>query len=325
MSASKIVRVGVAGVGNMGVNHARIYAMLQGAQLAAVFDVDAVRAAEVAARYGGEPTTSLERFIELVDAASVAVPTSLHAAVARPLLESGRHCLVEKPLADSEADCIAMIEAAARGGSRLLVGHVERFNPAVEQLGRILEAELPVFAIDTRRMSAASSRIDDVDVSTDLMVHDLDVVRWLVPGEVISVHARGVRVRHGAGYDYVSATLGFDSGAMATLTASRITPSKIRELHVTSEFGFIRLDYMTQELCIFRQSREATVNRALAARGSYVLDLLTDQVLVRRNEPLVAELAHFLDVILREESPRVGAEDALDTMRLLWRVQHALH
>ena len=316
------VRVGVVGAGQMGANHLRIYGGVKGVELVGVVDADPARAERAAALHGCRAFASAQQMAPEIDAASIAVPSSLHADVARPLLQQGVHCLVEKPLATTEAECEALIRAADASGVVLLAGHVERFNPVVRQLGEILRGNV-VHAIDVRRMSALSARITDVDVVADLMVHDIDVVLSLLGTDVSDVVAQGVRSMSGAGHDYVTATFMFAGGSMASLTASRITHNKIRELNVTADVGYITANYLNQELLIHSQAR--TTGSAGADGGTnYVLDLATERVLIRPEEPLDVEIRHFVDCIQRGTPPLVSGRDALNAMRFVWEIQRLL-
>ena len=305
----------------MGSNHLRIYERLKGVDLVGVVDTDDACAQHAAACYGCRVFTSVQEMADEVDAVSIAVPSTLHADIAGPLLEQGVHCLVEKPLAITEADCQALIDAADAGGAVLLVGHVERFNPVVRQLAEILHGNV-VHAIDVRRMSALSARVTTVDVVADLMVHDIDVVLSLLGTDVTDIFAQGVRSPDGGRHDYVTATLLFATGSMATLTASRITHNKIRELNVTAGLGFITASYLTQELLIHSQARTS----GLSADGgaSYVLDLSIERVQVRPEEPLDVEIRHFIEAVRDEAVPLVSGRDALNSMRFVWEIQQLL-
>src|SRR5829696_2745030 len=312
------VRVAVVGAGHMGMHHLRIYSGMKGVELVGVVDADPSRAGEAAARYGCRSFSSADEVAAEIDAATVAVPSPLHAEIAGTLLERGVHCLVEKPLATTEDDCRALIRAASARDLVLLAGHVERFNPVVAQLDAILRASV-VHAIDVRRMSALSSRVTDVQVTTDLMVHDVDVVLALMKGEVTSIFAQGVRTGGRAGQDYVTANLSFDNGSMASLTASRITHNKIRELQVTADLGFISASYSTQELLIYRQGEASRLGHN-GSEANYVLELAIERVLVRADEPLVLELRHFVDAVSNGTAPLVSGEDALRAMRIVWEI-----
>lgn len=315
------VRVGVVGVGSMGANHARVYDTLKGAELVAVVDGDADRAAHVAEVHGGEPLTSIRDLAGRVDAVSVAAPSCLHADLGCELLAMGIDCLIEKPLATSIADGLRLVEAAERHGRKVLVGHIERFNPAVEQLAVILRGESRVLALDTRRMSAVSSRITDVDVVSDLMIHDLDIVLGLTGQPVVEVTARGAAVEGAVGEDYVTALLTFADGSLASLTASRITQNQVRSLEVTTADRLYAVDYSNQSLNIFRQGRIGGIADEQVDPGRYLLDVGTERVFVRRVEPLVAELSHFVEVVRGREPARVDARSAVQVLEVADRIR----
>lgn len=305
----------------MGANHARVLNDLKGADLVGVSDRNEDTAKEIAATNGVQLFSVVEELVEVIDAATIAVPSSLHADVACPILERGVHCLIEKPLATSALDAARLIDAARKGGSQLLVGHIERFNPAVSQLLEILDSEEDVLAVSARRMSAVSSRVLDVDVVSDLMVHDLDIVLQLL-GDVAEVSARGVIRTDSPGEDYVSALLTSTSGAMATVTASRVTQNQIRELDVTTGSRFLTVDYADQSLNIFRQGRIGQLGQGPSQDSRYVLDIGTERVFVRRVEPLAVELRHFLDVARGAAQPVISGEQALRVLEVVWEIQH---
>jgi len=312
------VRVGVVGAGSMGENHLRVFQLLKGAELTAVVDTDQERAQECGVRYGCPAFASVEEALNLVDAVTIATPSVSHAEVGTAFLERSIHCLVEKPLAPTEKECNALIEAADASDAKLLVGHIERFNPAVQALFDLVASGCEIHALDARRMSAVGARVTDVDVVTDLMVHDLDIILSLMDAPPSDLFARGLSVGHGSDPDYVSAILAFD-GAVASLTASRITENKVRTLQATTSLGFVTLDYSTQELLIFQQGRVAEPGSV--PRANYVLDIAMERVFVRNVEPLMVELSHFIDVAAGNAEPLVSGRDALKSLKLVWNIQ----
>ena len=314
------VRIAVVGTGDMGSNHARVIDMVKGAELACVVDPVGERAEAAAGRHGCAWATSAEEIGDDIDAVTIATPSSLHAAVAVPLLERGFHCLIEKPLATNDADAAAIVQAAEANGVRVLVGHVERFNPAVTQLKTIIADAHDLIALDARRMSAVSSRITDVDVVSDLMIHDLDIVLDLVRQPVVDVVARGAARTRSRGRDYVTAVLTFADGVVATLTASRVTQNQVRELQVTTTRRFYTVDYVAQELLVYRQGRIGSLDEESPNHGRYTLDVGTERVFVRRSEPLVLEMQHFVEVV-RGAEPVVSAVDAHAALRVAWTIQ----
>lgn len=315
------VRMAVVGVGGMGANHARVLAGLKGVDLIAVVDADHARASAIAELNDCSVVGNYHELKDRVDAVCVAVPSSLHATVGAEMMQMGIHCLIEKPLATSESEVARLMAAQSRAGVELLVGHIERFNPAVVQLQKILDGE-ETLVLNARRMSAVSSRITDVDVISDLMVHDIDIVLSLFGSPPLSVQATGLMGANGA--DHCVAVLTFSGGRMASLTASRITQNQIRSLEATTRDRYYTIDYPNQALQIFRQGRIGTMDGAGNETGNYVLDVGTERVFVRRQEPLAQELSHFVDVVRGTESPWVSATAALETLRVVWRVQEQL-
>lgn len=313
--------VAVVGAGKMGENHVRAYGQLKGAGSVYVYDADHQRAIEVARRHDAIAVERLEDLVGKVKAATVAVPSSLHGAVGTFLLDNGIHCLIEKPLAPTQADCEALLAAAAANNVTLMVGHIERFNPAVTQLSRLLGLGAPLKAIEARRMSYASARITDVDVVMDLLIHDLDIVCWLVGDKVVDVSAAAVPEPGTAHAGFVSTLLTFANGAVANLTASRITHNKIRELSVATDESYAMLDYINQTLSVCRGGQAIQYGELSPLRDNFVLDLAIEQVLVRRSEPLMMELAHFLECVGTGKRPLINGEDAYDVLKLAWRIQ----
>ncbi|NNF54369.1 MAG: Gfo/Idh/MocA family oxidoreductase [Acidimicrobiales bacterium] len=311
---NEAVRVAVVGVGGMGSNHARVLASMKGVELVAVVDPDLERARRVADAYQCRAIGSVEDLPD-VDAVCVAAPSSLHCDIAVPLLLNGIDCLIEKPLATTAEDCQALIGASKTGGGQILVGHIERFNPAVRELQSIVDPA-DILSISARRMSAVSGRILDVDVVLDLMVHDIDIVLGVARVPIVETAARGIDGPRGA--DHVVALLTLASGGLASLTASRITQNKIRHLEVTTKEQFFVIDYPSQELHIFRQGRIATSG---SIDERYTLDVNTEKVLVRRVEPLAEELSHFIRVVRGEQAPAITGEDAFQALKTVWAIQ----
>ncbi len=312
--------IAVVGVGEMGRNHARCLASMKGVDLVAVVDLDAHRCEGVATMFGCQAVTSLEHLPQL-DAAVVAVPSASHAEVGCALMERGIHCLVEKPLALDRTGAQLLVNAADSANVVLQVGHIERFNPAVRQLKELLAGE-QVLVANTRRMSAISARVTDIDVVMDLMVHDLDIVLFLMGDRIDNIEARAVVGTNGP--DHVTALLSFEDSRLASLTASRITQNQVRQLEVTTEDRFFTVDYPNQELLIFRQGRIEGVDGADTSEGRYVLDVDTRRVFVRRVESLVAELQHFVGVVRGEMENEVDGEQALAALNLVWDIQQRL-
>ncbi|MBR6663736.1 MAG: Gfo/Idh/MocA family oxidoreductase, partial [Alphaproteobacteria bacterium] len=203
---SNNIKVAVIGAGMMGKNHLKTYKSLQGVDLVGVYDIYPEAAKAAADLFGIKAFSSLEEVAASVDAVSVVTTSVTHAEVGEFFLNKGIHCLMEKPLATTEEQCLRLINAAKKNNVTLLVGHVEQFNPAVEQMHKLLADNSKICSLSANRMSAASGRITDVDVAMDLMIHDVEVILSLVKSPVIDVQANCVKTKHSpSGKDYISA------------------------------------------------------------------------------------------------------------------------
>lgn len=300
------LKVGVAGVGAMGKNHARVLASLEGVELSAIYDVDQARAEELAALYGTKAVSSLEDLSALVDAAAVAVPTVFHRQVAGFLLEQGKHVLVEKPLSESLHEAQELVALADAKNLVLQVGHIERFNPVIKQL----EAKIkePRF-IEATRLSPFPNRSLDIGVVLDLMVHDLDIILHLVGGSpVVSIDAVGVPVLMKR-EDIANARLRFANGCVANVTASRVSDKKMRKIQVFHSEGYISLDYQEQTGHLYR--REG-------------MGIVREEVPVEKDEPLKLELASFVECARQGEAPVVGGVQGTEVLRLAVLITQAI-
>ena len=293
----KKLRVGVVGVGHIGSNHARIYAELPNAEFVAVFDIDSARAAEIATKYKAKAVGSLDEFAEMVDAASVATPTSAHFSVARDLLARGKHLLIEKPITENTADARELAQLAAEKRLVLQVGHVERFNPVLSALEQRLTH--PRF-IEAHRLSPYPNRSTEIGVVLDLMIHDLEIILHLVNSSVENIDAVGVPVLS-RGEDIANARLRFASGCIANITSSRISPERMRKIRVFQEDAYLSLDYQGQSGEIYRR-----VNGQITR----------DPVAIEKEEPLRQQLASFVDCALTGGEPKVSGSHAAAALEL---------
>lgn len=287
----KQVKTGVVGVGAIGHNHARVYSELEGAELAAIYDADQDRAKEMADQYGTVAVDSLEEFAERVEAASVSTPTTTHREIASTLLGAGVHCLVEKPIADSVDDARAMVDLAQEKDVLLQVGHIERFNPVLSQLEERLSE--PKF-IEVHRLSPFPNRSIDVGVVLDVMIHDLEIVLHLVKSPIAHVDAVGVPVLTRR-EDIANARIRFENGCVANITASRISPEKMRKIRVFQHDCYLSLDYQEQAGKIYRKNG---------------LEIIPEDVVVEKDEPLKCELQSFVSCVANGERPKVSGAQA---------------
>lgn len=282
------LRTAVIGVGHLGRQHARIHSNLSAegiSEFVSVCDVDEQTAATIASERGVDWTTDWRQLIGKVEAVSLAVPTVSHCEIASGLLEAGIHVLVEKPIARSLAEGDQMIAAAARGGALLQVGHLERFNPALVALRP--HVRNPVY-FEIHRVGEFTARSLDIDVVLDLMIHDLDIVQWLVGEdvEVTELHAVGIPILTDK-VDAANARLEFASGAVANITASRVGTEKIRKMRFFQPHDYVAVDYTTNHATI------SSLAPPTAAGGWPGVQ--TNKLEVINVEPLRAEILAFLE------------------------------
>ncbi|HTX34843.1 MAG TPA: Gfo/Idh/MocA family oxidoreductase [Bryobacteraceae bacterium] len=284
-------RLAVVGAGAFGRHHCRVVHESEGAELFAVVDTDAGRAVEAAGLYHALALTRVADLAGQVDAAIVAVPTVAHEAVACPLLEAGIDVLVEKPIAPDAAAATRMIDAAARHGRILQVGHLERFNPAVIELER--RATLPLF-YEVHRMNLFSPRSLDVDVVLDLMIHDVDVVLALTSYEPQEIRAAGISILSEK-VDIANVRLQFPNGCVANLTASRVSTERVRKLRLFQPQQYLSLDYGRQDLAVF-SVRQGQIG--------------FEQAPVTKGEPLKLQLEAFLQALQTRTLPKCDGASA---------------
>lgn len=296
------VRTGVIGVGSMGRHHARVYQELPQTELVGVTDADWDRAREIEEQYG-TTAMSQDELLAAVDAVSIAVPTRFHYETALAAIDHGVHLLIEKPFVIDPDNGREIICHAAAADLRLQVGHVERFNPAVVELTKIIN-DLDVIAIRTNRLGPPVDRQDDISTTLDLMIHDIDVMLALTDAEVSSVEASGV-----LNNKYVNATVNFDDGTMGMLTASRITQERVRELSVTAKDCKLNLDYAGQSIEIHRQSLPEYIESDGSVR--YRHESITERPTVTSCEPLKAELRAFAEAVAEGSETPVPGEMGL--------------
>jgi len=293
-------KVAVIGLGQWGRNHARIYAGLPDVELAAVVDVNNADLRGFAHRYKAEAFTDYRKVLGRVEAVSVVVPTNLHFEVAKAFLEADTHVLVEKPMTATTAEAAALVELARRKNKMLLVGHVERFKPAVRRLVEL--ARQPMFIQARRVRPYDRARTMDVGVVMDLMIHDIDVVLSLVRGgRIVELGGLAVRV-HNSQEDLAVAHLTLSTGCVAWLLASRVSADKAAEIEVTTPDRVIRLDYLKQRLAIHPFHGEV------------------EDMAIHGDEPLRAELRHFINCVNGEEQPLVPGEDGLQALEVAHRL-----
>jgi predicted dehydrogenase len=312
-SHSEPIRVGVIGVGNMGQHHTRVMSMLKDVELVGVADTNVERGIDTASKYRVRFFEDYRDLLEHVEAVCIAVPTRLHHAVGMTCLQAGIHVLIEKPIAASIVEAEILVNAAAESQRILQVGHIERFNPAFQELSKVLKTE-ELLALEAHRMSPYPDRANDVSVVLDLMIHDIDLLLELAASPVVKLTASGSRASDSGYLDYVTATLGFANGIVATLTASKVTHRKIRRIAAHCKNSLTEADFLNHEILIHRK----TTANCMTDYGQvlYRQDGLIEKVYTSNIEPLHAELEHFVTCVRGGKQPSVGGEQALKALRL---------
>jgi UDP-N-acetylglucosamine 3-dehydrogenase len=303
----------------MGRNHARVLSDMPSVELVAVVDFDALAAGLTAQRNQCSAHRTIYELLRSGDrpeAAVVAVPTEFHLECVTTLLAAGVHVLVEKPIAFDETEADQMLRAAERAQRILAVGHVERFNPAIQQLAeRIQSGELGrLFQIDAKRQGPFPHRITDVGVITDLAVHDIDVIRFVSGAEIVRGIAEFDKRVHVSREDHVAALLRLDSGAIATLNINWLTPAKVRELTVIGEAGMAKVEYLTQDLTVFENTDAIGEWEPMQQLRGVSEGRVIRQV-VHKREPLRAELEGFVAAVV--SSDLGGIVSAADGIKAL--------
>jgi UDP-N-acetylglucosamine 3-dehydrogenase len=309
-----MIRVGIVGAGIMGSNHARVLAAIPQAEVVVVTDPDAEKGQRLADHIGARFEPRLDVLPGRVDAAIVASPTETHAEIAASLMESGLDVLVEKPIAPTVEEAKDLVAVARKHDRILMVGHVERFNPAVLELDRYVDG---LIHVDVRRVGSFTPRIA-TGVVLDLMIHDVDLINSLAGGEPMTVSSLTRRVRSES-EDIATCVLTYPSGVSASLTASRVSQSKQRQIELTQQSNVVVADLLRQQVTIHRvEHAEYVGEQGARYRQSGVIEI---PYLEHQGEPLLLELKHFIDCVANRTQPIVGGQEALTALATALRIR----
>jgi predicted dehydrogenase len=292
------LQVAVVGAGSFGKNHLRVIHNSPHANLTGVFDTDAARASEVAAPYGCPVFGTLVELAANSSAAIIATPTVTHEEIGCRLMELGLDVMVEKPISNTLAGAASLLEAAAKHGRVLQVGHLERFNPAIVALESVITT--PLF-FEVHRLSEFSPRSLDVDVVLDLMIHDLDILLALTGGKPEEIRAAGISILSSR-VDIANVRLQFPGGCVANITASRVSTERVRKLRLFQPHEYISLDYGRQDAVRFRVKPPMGIDFTPLS--------------VTKDEPLRLELENFFESVSSRHPPRVTGEQALAALEV---------
>ncbi len=310
--SNRTIKVGVGGTGALGQHHTRIYGELDEAELVGVYDVDQARAQSIAAKNGTHAFATMDELADAVEAVSVVVPTDLHRDVAGQLIERDVHVLIEKPIATTTAEAEELVALAKAHHVIVQVGHVERFNPVLSYLEKA--AKNPRF-IEAHRLASypppregLHPRGTEVSVILDLMIHDLEVILHLVGSKVKDIHAVGVPVLSPT-EDIANVRLAFENGCVANVTASRVSPERMRKIRVFMEDTYISLDYQKQEGELYRKK-------------GFAID--REDVPIEKGEPLANQLRAFVACVALRDQPVVSGEHGAEALTLAVDIIHRL-
>ena len=311
------LKVGVIGVGSMGKNHVRSYAALKNiCNLIGVYDVDQQLAQEIADSYGVKSFSSLDKLMEEVDAVNIATPTTTHFNIAKKALKNNLHILLEKPITDTIDQAEKLLQEASDRDLTIQVGHIERFNPAIQALPDLLQGE-EIIAMDVKRMGPYNPRIADTDVVQDLMIHDIDVVSSITPTSVKKVSSFGSIIKSKGHIDYAVSNLLMENDIIATLTASRVTNKKVRKLSIITHKSYIELDYIQKKIIL--------TNKSAFKEGGFSRENELEEVFNEAEEPLKMQLSHFVNSVENETRPLINGSDGLEALKLTKEIQKQIY
>ncbi len=296
-----MINVGVIGTGSIGTHHARIFAGLDDVNFVGIVEADPVKAAEISSRYGCRAFSSCKEMIGFVDAVSIAVPTTLHFAIGMEMLKHGKHIMVEKPVTTTLEEADLLIHEAEKRGLVFQVGHLERFNAGVSQISGMVDKPK---CIESQRLSPFLGRGIDVDVTLDLMIHDIDIILSLVDSEIADIRATGASVLTD-NIDIAHAWIEFKNGCIAQAVSSRIARGKKRRLKVFQQSAYLDLDYQSQEITCYEKTNgkvEKTIKKP------------------EEKEPLKEQLKSFIDCIKNSTQPVVSGREGKEALKVVLKI-----
>lgn len=315
------IKVAVVGTGNMGIHHLRNYYNNPNVELVGFVETDEIRTKHVRQLFPVKSFSDFRELVGIVEAVSIATPTSTHYDIASYFLEQNIHVLLEKPISHEIDQAQKLIEISEKNGAILAIGHIERFNPVVKELEHLLNTKKPVY-IDIHRESPFDARIFDNDVVSDLMIHDIDLIYYLLKEPFELVSAQGVSV-HSDKYDLVNAQLISQSGVLINITTSRATEQKIRTWRVVMQEQLIEADLLERKLHLTRRTSFESDLFNDGLEHKYTQEQLTAKILVGNYEPLQAEISNFIRSIQEKVKPEVGGFEGMQALKMVKKIQHA--
>lgn len=308
------LKIGIIGVGHMGQYHLNIFSSLPEVVVAGICDINESKLLDLSNKYEVPAYDNYKKLIKKCDALCIATPTSTHYEIARDVLNSNKHLLLEKPITTTLNEAKELVEIARKKNVTFHIGHIERFNGAVQQLKNII---LNPYYIESQRLGPYEPRVSDVGVVLDLMIHDIDIMLNLVEDEVAEIHSLGRSV-YSPFEDIACAQILFKSGCFASVIASRASQKKLRTLTIMQKESFVFLDYSTQDIEIHRQASTAYLLTPEEIR--YSQESFVEHLFIHKDNPLKLEILHFLNCITGKENPIVDNSQDLKTLEISLKI-----
>ncbi|MBL7108197.1 MAG: Gfo/Idh/MocA family oxidoreductase [Candidatus Cloacimonetes bacterium] len=318
------MKIGVIGVGHLGQHHARVFSELDNAELIGIYDIDHSRATLIAEKNHCKAFETVEELLLKVDAISIAAPTITHFEYCKKCLENNKNVFVEKPICSNLNDAKKLVSLADKKNLKIQVGHIERFNPAIMALSDILIS--PIF-IEANRIAPFTPRGSDVPVVLDLMIHDIDIILSLVKSKVKSINAVGVPILTDD-IDIANAKIEFENGALANITASRISLKRERKIRFFQKDMYISLNYQNKDVQVVKKNPE--INRIMqeimsGKQQPNISEMYhTQKVEIIEREPLKTELQNFVDAIKNNKRPIVNGQDGYEALRIAFMIMESI-
>jgi predicted dehydrogenase len=303
------IKIGVIGVGKMGLNHCKTIQKINNLVLAGIYDTDPQRSQEVAQELGIQPFSSYDELLGEVEAVVIASPTSLHYEQAKKAIVQNKHVLIEKPFVTSMTEANEIEQLAKSYKGIVQIGHIERFNPVMQKMKEVANSQEIVY-IESRRLDAVD-RITDVDVVLDVMIHDIDLMLFLVDSPVHRISATGIAISDDK-TDIAIATIMFKNGIAANLVASRATQERTRLITVTEKDRYFKAFSISQELYVYRKTKQ---------NSFYEAEHIREKILVVTSESLLVQLKSFAEAINHNSKPIVGTRDAKEALKIALEIK----
>ncbi|HCW93622.1 Gfo/Idh/MocA family protein [Flexistipes sinusarabici] len=313
-----MLKMGLIGLGRMGKYHLNLYETIRGIELSALSDVNKEVLDKTLEHHNVAGSTDYREILDKVDAVTVAAPTKYHHQIVKDCLLADKHVLVEKPITTNIEEAQELFEIARQRGLTLHIGHVERFNGAVQELKKIVRNP---FLIESRRVGPYDERVKNDSIILDLMIHDIDIILNIVGKDVIDVEAKGSKVYSNLP-DFASVNLIFENNAVANIIVSRITQKKDRTLSISQEDTFVFLDYTNQDINIYRKGSSQHIfgERELRYKNEYI----TERLFVYKDNPLMLEIRHFVDCVKGNVVRMIPVEHELRSLKLALKVDEII-